>query len=236
MKDCLSVILGPLTEIINWSLRTLFPSCWKEAEVIPILKEGDHEEASNNRPLSLLNTASKICEKIVLEQFGSYLLNNNRLSLHQSGNRKAHSTETLNIFITDQVLEAMDKKELTALVLIDLSKAFDSLNHHRLLHKLARVGASPATVRWFKSYLSGRTQSVRINSTLSDPLPITHGVPQGAILSPSLFCIYLNDLPDAPPGMRSGIVRGRLKDLSVFPLIRHGLSSLSFGTRFVWSC
>ena len=91
----------------------------------------------------------------------------------------------------------MDKKELTALVLLDLSKAFDSINHHRLLHKLANVGASPATVQWFKSYLSDRFQSTRINSALSDPLPITHGVPQGATLSPLLFCIYLNDLPSA---------------------------------------
>ena len=138
--------------------------------MIPIVKDGDHEVASNNRQISLLAIASKVCEKIVLEQFSSQLIRKNLLSPHQSGNKKLHSTEILNIFSTDTMLEAMDKKELTALVLLDLSKAFDSINHHRLLHRLANVGASPATVQWFKSYFSDRFQSTRINSTLSDPV------------------------------------------------------------------
>ena len=110
LKDCLPVILGPLTHIINYSITShTFPTAWKEAEVIPIVKDGDHKVASNNRPISLLAIASKVCEKIVLEQFSSYLISKNLLS-HQSGNKKLHSTETLNIFSTDTMLEAMDKK------------------------------------------------------------------------------------------------------------------------------
>ena len=97
-RDSLQVILGSITEIINCSFRTTtFPSDWKAAEVIPLLKEGDHEEPCNNRPLSLLNFASKVCEKIALEQFSAYLVSQNRLSSHRSGNKSLHSTETLNI-------------------------------------------------------------------------------------------------------------------------------------------
>ncbi|CAB4008338.1 Hypothetical predicted protein, partial [Paramuricea clavata] len=114
---------------------------WKEAEVIPLLKDGNHEEASNNRPLSLLTFLSKICEKVALNQFGSYLMKNKKLSTHQSGNKKHHSCETLNL------LTAMDGKLVTALILIDLSKAFDSVNHNFLLTKLSNVGASPSVVK-----------------------------------------------------------------------------------------
>ncbi|CAB4007162.1 Hypothetical predicted protein [Paramuricea clavata] len=171
---------------------------WKEAEVIPLLKDGNHEEASNNRPLSLLTFLSKICEKVALKQFGSYLMKNKKLSTHhQSGNKKHHSCETLNLLTGDTILKAMDGKLVTALILIDLSKAFDSVNHTFLLTKLSNVGASPSVVKWFESYLTGRTQSVRIGSTVSTPLPVFYGVPQGAILSPLLFSIYTNNLPSS---------------------------------------
>lgn len=197
LKDSLPIILPALTDIINSSLTTsTFPDAWKKSVLIPLQKEGDHEIASNNRPLSLLVVASKVCEKIALNQFSDYLTTTRRLTPNQSGNKKYHSTETLNIAVSDAILAAMDKKMLSALILMDLSKAFDSVDHLILLHKLSKIGASPATVKWFQSYLSNRTQIVRIGSSLSSPLLITHGVPQGAILSPLLFCIYINDLPD----------------------------------------
>ena len=190
LKDFLPVILGPLTEVINCSILTsIFPTKWKEDEVIPILKDGDQELAANNRPLSPLPVASKVCEKIILNQFNTNLTDNKRLTSHQSSNKKAHSTETLNIQLTDSILEAMDKKQITSLVLLDLSKAFDSIDHARLLHKLSIVGASPSTFKWLKIYLSSRYHYVRIYSIHSDTMPITHGVPQGAILSPLPFCI-----------------------------------------------
>ena len=126
IQDSIPVILGPLTDIINRSLTSsTFPDAWKSAEVIPLLKEGDHELASNNRPLSLLVVASKICEKVVLNQLSPYLAENNRLSSHPSGSRKYHSTETSIIIVTDCILDAMARED-AALVLLDLSKAFDN--------------------------------------------------------------------------------------------------------------
>ena len=112
----------------------------------------------------------------------------------------------------------MDKKRLTALVLLDLSKTIDGIDHIKLLHKLSMVGTSPAFVNWFKSYLSGRSECTRRASTLSDPLPITHGVPQGAMLSPLLFCIYLNDLPFASQTCCLESYVDDLKVLLSFPL------------------
>ena len=119
IKDMLPVILGPSTDIINTSLTiSTFPDYWKEAEVIPLLKEGDHELASNNRPLSLLKVASKIFEKVAFNQFSLYLSQNNHLSPQQSGNKKQHSTETLNILVCDSLLDAIDNKKLSALILL----------------------------------------------------------------------------------------------------------------------
>ena len=146
---------------------------------MPLPKDGDHEIANNNRPVSLLPAASKVCERIVLNQLTSYMNKNNRLTEHQSGNKAMHSCETVNAFITDIALEAMDSRRLMLMVVLDLSEAFDSLKHAILLVKLQSLGLSHSALEWFRSYLSERSQYVRIGSDLEN---VVYGVPQGSIL------------------------------------------------------
>ena len=122
IKDSLLSLLPAITDLVNSFLVTsVFPCAWKISEVTPILKEGDHEVADNNRPISLLPILSKICERAALKQINVYMESRKRLIEHQHGNQRMHSTEALNIFLTDVYLDTMDKKTVTAVVLIDLS-------------------------------------------------------------------------------------------------------------------
>ena len=139
IKHSPPTILPSVTSIINESLASnTFPIEWKTAEVIPVLKEGDHEKPNNYRPISLLPVLSKLCERIALNQLMPYLVENDRLSAHQSGNKKWHSTETSLIYTSGRILTAIDQKKTSAVVLLDMSKAFDSVNHNILLKKSTR--------------------------------------------------------------------------------------------------
>ena len=143
LNCCLSSSAPTLTTIINALLMSgTFPLIWKTAEVTPIFKQGDHEKPEKNRLISLLPILSKVCERIALNQFVPYLESNKRLSSTQSGNKQFHSTETSLVCTTDAVLEAIDKKKTNAVVLLDMSKAFDSIYHNILFDKLCDVGVS----------------------------------------------------------------------------------------------
>ena len=156
-------------------------------------KKNDRLQASNYRPVSILNVVSKILERAVYVQFEKYLKENNILYDHQSGFRKAHSTETCLIDLTDTIRKEISKGQYVGMVLLDLKKAFDTVDHQILCKKLEFMGVG--NINWFLSYLTQREQTITVNGTNSSPGIITCGVPQGSILGPLLFLCYINDMP-----------------------------------------
>ena len=182
-----------ISRLVNNAFKmAAFPKAWKIAEVIPVPKKGNSEEPANNRPISLLPILSKVNERLAHKQFVEFLTTHDKLSTHQSGNRKMHSTETALINVTD-ILKAIDEKSASLLILLDMSKAFDSLNHNLLLEKLRKLGLKAYVISWFSSYLSSRYQRVRYEDSVSELLPLTNGVPQGRswVLCFSLFILMI---------------------------------------------
>ena len=175
----------------------LFPSDCKIAKLKPLYKKGSKTNPENFRPISLLPLISKVIERIVYDQVDNFLLQNNILYNYQSGFRKNHSTDLCLSFINDEILKGFDKGLFTGMILIDLQKAFDTINHEILLGKLHAIGFSEKTVAWFKLYLSDRAFKVNINNHFSDLSKISCGVPLVSILGPLLFLLYVNNMPQA---------------------------------------
>ena len=198
LKECVDLLLPYITHIINKSLRSgLVPTPFKEARVTPLLKKAslDPSEYANYRPVSNLPFNSKILEKAILVQFNQYLNENNLQEKMQSAYRKYHSTETALVKLQNDLMHALDHKKACILVLLDLSAAFDTVNHAALLKTLEiEFGVKNTALKWFESYLTNRTQKVSIGQHSSDAAHLTSGVPQGSVLGPVLFTTYTSSL------------------------------------------
>ena len=194
IKDSLFITAFYLTCIFNTSIVTgKFPTSWKHAIVVPIFKGGDSNNTCNYRPISLLPIISKALEKIIAKQISDHLERNALLSNSQHGFRPKLSTETALTVISNNIYNNLDNKRITMITLCDLSKAFDSVNHDILLQRCLKLRIDAF---WLQDYLSNRSQSTRLNNHTSSKSLITHGVPQGSILGPILFTIFVNNISD----------------------------------------
>ena len=198
VSDAAEQITPSIAHIINNSItQGKVPQEWKVAKVTPLYKKGNKTDSGNYRPVSVLSIISKVMERIIYDQMYVYLETNNILYDLQSGFRKSYSTETCLSYLTDHLKAEIDQRNFCGMLLIDLQKAFDTVNHNILLYKLTAMGFKSNVLNWMSSYLSVREQSVNVNGVLSRSQTITCGVPQGSILGPLLFLLYVNDMQAA---------------------------------------
>ncbi len=199
LKECLTTVLGHITKIVNLSLSMgdLSPTL-KKAIITPLLKKlGLELILKNYRPVSNLSFLSKLIEKIVATQFVDHLRKNKLLDPLQSAYKRGHSTETALLKVQNDILMDIDKKNVSILVLLDLSAAFDTIDHEILLQRLkTHYGIDGNVLKWFESYLSDRTQSVIIEEEISEAKKLKYGVPQGSVLGPLLFTAYMAPMSD----------------------------------------
>merc|ERR1712240_460962 len=214
VKLSASLIAPALVKIFNLAISTgIYPDSLKIAKVIPVFKKGDQTSVNNYRPISILSPIYKIFEKILYSRLIKYIDKSNILYKYQFGFRKNHSTEHALIELVDQIKLNMGGNKMTCGIFIDLSKAFDTVNHKILIDQLEHYGIRGKALDIFKSYLSNRKQYVQLENSKSKLCPISIGVPQGSVLGPLFFILFINDLYKCCP---DGKVRLFADDTTIF--------------------
>jgi hypothetical protein len=199
VKTVAESIAPVLTHLINLSFSTgIFPEQLKLSTIVPIYKKGSSLKKDNLRPISLLSIFSKIIEKLMNNRLVKYLDSFKYFSNSQFGFRKGKSTEDALITVTERIFNSFNSKNKSTGVFIDFKKAFDLVDHNILLNKLNAAGVRGTALDWFRSFLTNRTQQTKILNQLSSPLHVRTGVPQGSVISATLFLIFINDLLTLP--------------------------------------